>query len=908
MENQAGSSPGPAPSTSNSGTSGVPVSRGIDDPLALPLDNGLQNPDPGGSSAIECPRTPSGEPSSQMAILPVGPVKVPEPEPRNTEEPATPKELKQTANDIVAVQTGSDDITAPRVPATPQRSRNQDREMPNKLKTSSHIFDPQTNFRKMGVHFIKEAGYVYQSTEKFRHRDYLGRVFEGPQFDRYLHHKTGKLRKLIVSCTDDIYQGAGTSTWRRTYVRSQAGLKVRIATWVVDYSKDPNDWETWFTQLLKAFPAAFGMTFCFFAVGRAMGPCFGGSYPPVAYRYYGEAKVWSNQLENQRNEAKANTYQEYRVIKPRHLCFLKEPQDDELHGIEIWPVEDWELTNGGRGNSLSYVFIGYSTEHFNHDVEADMEALHKIAETAARAAGAIAYWLAGSCMREKKELVSDVYRIADVLRGAQQLIIALRQPKMALGGELLGNDDLLRSWGERMWTFPEVLLSPGDKIFVYTCGENLKSPRIISKNQFAGSVWGDADESRQLIDSYLGNLGLSRLEFATIAVGCLYRRQTTQYFPGDQAYALMGLLRLRPPIDKTDSQFQAFARLSLVNDSDMLLERYVCTLPLSLDQPWYDMRDAYGSSLWDIYPRCQVAAICEDDTIILDGAHAASIRWKSLLSVEAKVGLSLHRAVAILLTELNGVIFILACTLLGLADSLKHGPPGYSESAQESSPDYGSAQESPPDHGPAVTLLTTFGVIFLLSSIFLWYRSPSLIRTTYDGKFTYTQAGLFGIEGYLSSATVERAIFGGFFGRMKWSVNGSLLCRSYVNEHGERVGMDPTKDDIVREKVNSAKLAKPGQMRVFTLIDTYNMEVMLFEAIRPPTCLILGASEGGMQRAIGCSYDWTTQTMYRETVLRMPTMSLNRMDRIPRFRLGTRRPDWPCRELATPVVNGQSPV
>ena len=80
--------------------------------------------------------------------------------------------------------------------------------------------------------------------------------------------------------------------------------------------------------------------------------------------------------------------------------------------------------------------------------------------------------------------------------------------------------------------------------------------------RFAGRVWNsiDAEESRQLVDHYLRNLGLSRVELAVTALKCLYARDTTQYFDGDHAYALMGLLRLRPEIDKTDSAFQAFAR------------------------------------------------------------------------------------------------------------------------------------------------------------------------------------------------------------------------------------------------------------------------------------------------------------------------------------------------------------
>lgn len=71
------------------------------------------------------------------------------------------------------------------------------------------------------------------------------------------------------------------------------------------------------------------------------------------------------------------------------------------------------------------------------------------------------------------------------------------------------------------------------------------------------------------------------------------------------------------------------------------------------------------------------------------------------------------------------------------------------------------------------------------------------------------------------------------------------------------------------------------------------MELTLFEAVRPPVTLMFCASEGGMQRAIGCSYAFDSQTLYRETVLRLPTPSLNRMDRVPRFRLGIQRPEFP---------------
>lgn len=157
-----------------------------------------------------------------------------------------------------------------------------------------------------------------------------------------------------------------------------------------------------------------------------------------------------------------------------------------------------------------------------------------------------------------------MYRISDVLRGATKMIIAVGQPKSSYSSasKSTTTDALLSQWGSRMWTFPEVLLSPGRHIAVYTRGGNLRMPLRVGKNQFAGRVWGatDATEARQLVDHYLGSLGLSRLELAVTALKCLYNRYTTEHLPGDQAYALMGLLRMRPQVDQTDTPFQAFAR------------------------------------------------------------------------------------------------------------------------------------------------------------------------------------------------------------------------------------------------------------------------------------------------------------------------------------------------------------
>lgn len=75
------------------------------------------------------------------------------------------------------------------------------------------------------------------------------------------------------------------------------------------------------------------------------------------------------------------------------------------------------------------------------------------------------------------------------------------------------------------------------------------------------------------------------------------------------------------------------------------------------------------------------------------------------------------------------------------------------------------------------------------------------------------------------------------------------------------------------------------------------MTATLFQAARPPVCFVLAGSEGGMKRAIGCSYDWTTATLYRETVLRMETPIQDRMFRVGRVKIGFNRGMYPVKGL-----------
>lgn len=307
------------------------------------------------------------------------------------------------------------------------------------------------------------------------------------------------------------------------------------------------------------------------------------NYAPLPYKFHGYAKAARNQLENAETKGSPKAIQSEkrvseRLLMPRYLCFLKSPEDSGLRGAVPMLVSTWQAKQ--RSNSVvNYLFVAYSAEQFNHGSDEDMEALHQIAERATRDAQLSAYWVACSCMPDPNELEDDVllpyspffknirlhitsqvYRISDIMRGAKAMAIAVGAPRKATRGGANTTTELLRHWGERMWTFPEVLLSQNDDVRVYARKGQLDGPLVIPKTQFAAQVWSDATVSRQMVDHYAGSLGLSRLELVALALQCLTSRQTTQYLPGDHSYALMGLLRLRPKIDSTDTAFQAFAR------------------------------------------------------------------------------------------------------------------------------------------------------------------------------------------------------------------------------------------------------------------------------------------------------------------------------------------------------------
>ncbi|KAF1831692.1 hypothetical protein BDW02DRAFT_39381 [Decorospora gaudefroyi] len=735
-------------------------------------------------------------------------------------------------------------------------------------KGYAHIFSPWTTVKWAFPSFYRKPGLGYQKLGHYRHRDVFGREWTGEYDDRYISSWDGKVSKLVVQAVDDIYENNTGSTYRRTFIRNVSPLFMRLANWPfshIDYTKNdgkPTS-DDYPLLCLKWFVTSCVISLVISSPSPAqIDARNGGNYDPVPYQYYGYAKVSKNLLEMDRPRGhglkQANPVAE-RVLRTRYLCFLREK------GTPAMPmkVDDW-ISQYKSEHNLSYIFVAYTAEQFN--TQEDFRDLHQMADVAARNAGVTAYWVGCSCMPDD-QIEEDVYRICDVIRGAHSLTIAVGCPP-SNAYEINTADLMLQQWGRRVWTFPEVLLAPaGKEISVYVRGSDL-NPLLIAKNQFAARVWqGDAHVARQLIDHYEGNLILSQLELVTLALECLHNRDTTQYLPGDHSYALMGLLRVRPQVDPTDSAFQAFARLSLANGSDQLLERLVCVLPKNPDQPWswHTMDDAYGAKLWDILPQeVGIAGVGEDDSIILDGCRAANVRWKSFTPVANTRQPTWKRTLANLMLRLLLPVFTMAIILLSLPN----------------------------------VRTRLIGTLLIIYSIILMVLSPWLLRMLYLGKFWGQQCWFFGFEGYMDIEAIETQIFGGRLGRMQWTAAASPLSRHRRNEHGECIPYDPTQDPAVAALVQKAKKAGPGEQRIFTLVDTGNMTATLFQAERPPTCFLMAGSEGGMKRIIGCSYDWTSGTMYRETVLRIGTEFEDMMTRVGRVKIGFNRKQHPVAPLA----------
>ncbi|KAI9659014.1 MAG: hypothetical protein M1821_001974 [Bathelium mastoideum] len=679
----------------------------------------------------------------------------------------------------------------------------------------------------------------------------------------------------------------------------------------------------------------------------------GGFYDPVRYRDWGYSKVSRNAAENSSQELEeaeepqddvplladdiemssvshhvqiSDRHSELetefdddfddlpaRQFRPRYLCFLHQDPNGAYH-CQTRGVTDF-MREHEDSAATDFIFLSYTRKQFCVATEKelatwdlpdaetrrayglaaiqDRQTLLKYGIKAALSAGKSAFWLDFECIRDgdneakAQSQSEDVYRICDIVRAAHSLAILLGPPissKLPSGVRQSYDSNhvklWLHEWGTRLWTLPEILLCSSEhRITIYAIG-GPSQPEQLAKRNFAGRAWKDSRLVRQLVDHYEASVHLTPLELVSIALECFSSRQTDQFHDGDIAYALMGLLRRRPAVNKSDTSFEAFARLSLANDSDNLLERLLCMLPVHPDAPWHEIKDAWGARLWDIEPRCQIAGIVDDQTVTLDGAFGATIQWDSTEQVAFFKRSTLIRTLGKIL--LRGVpaylIFALVFTITG-GVLLQN----YNNQTKQSGNDGDNDDDTESDDGALKSMalgLLIPGIIFLIPSGLITLFAPAMLLDIYRGKFWSTQALFIGIEGMVDIGEAERHLFGFNHGRLKWSTNGSTLSRHQYKD-GECVALPPLEDNTKKQSSRKETL--------FTLIDTYAMTATCFYAAKPPSTVIVCGQEGGMQRAVLCSYNWTTQTFVRETVLRVKTLVLDRMFRVDRFRFALRQ-------------------
>jgi hypothetical protein len=212
------------------------------------------------------------------------------------------------------------------------------------------------------------------------------------------------------------------------------------------------------------------------------------------------------------------------------------------------------------------------------------------------------------------------------------------------------------------------------------------------------------------------------------------------------------------------------------------------------------MEDAYGASLWDIYPTCQVSGIGHGhpvasamqqsiqaqydadlkDTVIVDGLKAAKVRWKSFAPVSTVKRPTIMRRILEAILSWSSILLAIGVLLFALS------------------------------RGNALFIIV--GICFFVPGIIGVLLTPEILLKRAGGKIWGNQPWLFGIEGYCNIGDIEAAIFGINLGHLKWTAFGSPLSRHEPNQYGEVVGLDPMTFPDVKQLVDTLRATKESRV------------------------------------------------------------------------------------------------
>lgn len=178
-----------------------------------------------------------------------------------------------------------------------------------------------------------------------------------------------------------------------------------------------------------------------------------------------------------------------------------------------------------------------------------------------------------------------------------------------------------------------------------------------------------------------------------------------------------------------------------------------------------------GANLWDIEPLAQVAGVCHDGSLIIDGCHGISIRWKDIPRIHFLIRETWKKAWASYALRSGPLWFLIGVALTAIPSTRGIG-----------------------------AFLLVIGILLLVSA-------PWSVTVLYGGKVWGATPWLIGFEGTLPLEEIEHMTFGNSIGRFTYTPSSGSYCSKMVHE---RIGADPS--------VNFGKL--PRGHRLFTLIDT----------------------------------------------------------------------------------------
>jgi hypothetical protein len=254
----------------------------------------------------------------------------------------------------------------------------------------------------------------------------------------------------------------------------------------------------------------------------------------------------------------------------------------------------------------------------------------------------------------------------------------------------------------------------------------------------------------------------------------------------------------------------------------------------------------FGTRVHHISPLCEVVGVAEEDqTVMIDSCRAIQIRWKSFPQPGVQRNRGTKKSLAAIFVT-AGLVWL----TFGLQLAIAYIPfwAGFVESLER-------------------RLVAWVVVGFLFMGLLLSALSPISVRRLFGGTVLKSSPKLVAFEGVMPIKKLERVVFGNREARLSYAPSATPFCKG--NRHmQERRGTEPSW--IETPELVPENLLPPGH-HLFTLVDMGELTVSIFSAERPPTVALLCGREGGMLRAVLCSWRFEKDCLYKETVVRMPS-------------------------------------